>query len=172
MKAAECEREVFILFQDKIKQSCKGRWSALEKEDRFSEASLIFLSVLRTPFLPEHKIWSTYLQMLDLHMPRLNQKEAREAFHFSLDAPIKRTNGEEGSAYIDFLEDGEEWKKQKKAEHFLLLLSEMERTVCAELIVNPSCRTAARTLKMPIAEIQKIRQRLGEKYIAFEQKQN
>ena len=169
MNAKDCEREVLIMFENRIKQSCSGRWTAIEEQDRISEASLVFLSVLRTPNLSEEKLWPTYVQTLDEHMLKQSQKSSKERFHFSLDAPIKRNDGGKGSSYIDFLPDQEKWKSQRRVEHFLLMLPETERRVCVELISDPSCRKAAYRLQMPLDEIRRLRGRIMRKYVTYEQ---
>jgi len=171
MNAKECEREAFVMFEEQIKRLCAGRWGALEKEDRQAEASLIFLAVLRTPNLPEENILHVYQNVLNETMSKLNREKSKDRFHFSLDAPIKRSNGEEGNAYIDFQADPEEQQKQRKVEQFLIALPETERNVCAELLADPSCRKAAYKLQMPLGEVERIREILQQRYASFDQTQ-
>ena len=104
MTAYENEAEVMQLIEPSIRNYCKWKWTAVEMEDRLSEARYVFHVVLRERSLPEERVWEVFKHTLDEYMHHINRKEAWHRYHCrSLHAPIRTWDGEKGSPLIDVI---------------------------------------------------------------------
>ena len=104
MTAYENESEVMRLMEPSIRNYCKSKWTAVEMEDRLSEARYVFLIVLRKRNLPEERVWEVFKHTLDEYMHHLNRKEAWHRYHCrSLQAVVRTRDGEEGSPLMDMI---------------------------------------------------------------------
>lgn len=104
MTALENEAAVLQMAEPFIRDYCIGKWTCISMEDRISEATYIFLIVLRTRSIPEEHVWPVFCRTLDKHMRALNSQEAWHRFHCkSLDAPVRMNNGEEGSSLHELI---------------------------------------------------------------------
>ncbi len=87
------EAEMMQLIEPSIRDYCKWKWTAVEMEDRLSEARYIFLIVLRERHLPEEQVWRVFRRTLDEYMYHINRKEAWYRYHCkSLYARIRTRN--------------------------------------------------------------------------------
>ena len=104
MTARENEAAILQMMEPIIRRHCKWKWTAIEIEDRISEAVYVFLIVLRTKSIPEEQIWPVYLRTLQKHMRPINALEGWHRYHCrSSDARIRLSNGEEGSFLHELL---------------------------------------------------------------------
>lgn len=104
MTAHETEAEVMRLMEPSIRDYCRWKWTAVEMEDRLSEARYVFLLVLRERSLPEERVWEVFQRTLDEYMYHINRKEAWHRYHCrSLYARVRTWNGEDGSPLIDMI---------------------------------------------------------------------
>ena len=96
--------EIMQLMEPSIRDYCKWKWTAVEMEDRLSEARYVFLVVLRKRYLPEEQVWGVFRRTLDEYMYHINRKEAWHRYHCkSLYTRVRTHNGEEGSPLIDMI---------------------------------------------------------------------
>lgn len=104
MTAYENEAEIMQLMEPNIRDYCKWKWTAVEMEDRLSEARYIFLIVLRKRRLPDEHVWGVFRRTLDEYMYNINRTEAWHRYHCtSLHTRIRTRTGEEGSPLIDMI---------------------------------------------------------------------
>lgn len=104
MTACENEAKILLLMEPSIRDYCKWKWTAVEMEDRLSEARYVFLIVLRERRLPEEKVWEVFRRTLDECMYPINKREAWHSYHCtSLHARIRTRNGEDGSPLMDMI---------------------------------------------------------------------
>ncbi|WP_458462500.1 hypothetical protein [Paenibacillus sp.] len=98
------EAEIMQLMEPSIRDYCKWKWTAVEMEDRLSEARYVFLIVLRERYLPEEQVWGVFRRTLDEYMYYINRAEAWYRYHCtSLHTRIRTRTGEEGSPLIDMI---------------------------------------------------------------------
>lgn len=97
------EEEILKILEPHIRAYCQMRWRSMEMDDRLSEARLVFIAVLRTPDIPDEFLWSVYCRTLNAHMKPINSLEARHRYCRSLNAKLRRWDGEEGSTLMDLL---------------------------------------------------------------------
>ena len=102
------EEELLRIIDPYIRNHCRFRWRSMEYDDRLSEARLIFISVLRNKNIPEERVWNVFCRTLDLYMKPLNSIEARHRYCRSLDAPLRRRDGEEGSTLLELIAASDE----------------------------------------------------------------
>lgn len=104
MTTHENETEIMQLMEPYIRSYCKWKWTAIEMDDRLSEARYVFLIVLRTRRIPEEQIWTVFQRTLDEYMRPINATEGWHRFHCrSLDARIRTHSGEVGSPLLDMI---------------------------------------------------------------------
>lgn len=104
MTASENEAKIMLLMEPSIRDYCKWRWTAVEMEDRLSEARYVFLIVLRERCLPEEQVWEVFCRTLDEYMHPINKREAWHRYQCrSLHARMRTRNGEEGSPLMDMI---------------------------------------------------------------------
>lgn len=98
------EAEIMQLMEPSIRDYCKWKWTAVEMEDRLSEARYIFLIVLRNRRLPEEQIWGVFQRTLDEYMYHINRNEAWHRYHCrSLYTRIRTWDGDKGSPLIELI---------------------------------------------------------------------
>lgn len=104
MTAYANEDEIMQLMEPSIRDYCKWKWTAVEMEDRLSEARYVFLIVLRKRRLPEEQVWGVFQRTLDEYMYHINRKEAWYRYHCrSLYTRIRTWDGDEGSPLIEMI---------------------------------------------------------------------
>ena len=104
MTAYEHEAEILQLMEPHIREYCKWKWTAIEMEDRLSEARYVFLVVLRARGIPEERIWAVFRRTLHTYMRPINLVEGRHRFRCrSLDARIRTRSGDAGSPLMDMI---------------------------------------------------------------------
>ena len=104
MTAYENEAEIMQLVEPSIRAYCKWRWTSIEMEDRLSEARYVFLVVLRERSIPEERVWDVFIRTLDRHMRPINRSESWHRYYCrSLQAKIRRHNGDEGSSLMELI---------------------------------------------------------------------
>ena len=104
MTAYKNEDESMQLMEPSIRNYCKWKWTAVEMEDRLSEARYVFLIVLRERHLAEEQVWGVFRRTLDEYMHHINRTEAWHRYHCrSLHAVTRTWDGEEGSPLIDII---------------------------------------------------------------------
>lgn len=92
------------MMEPSIRNYCKWKWTAVEMEDRVSEARYVFLIVLRKRYLPEEQVWDVFRRTLDEYMHHINRKEAWHRYHCkSLYTRMRTRNNEESSPLIDMI---------------------------------------------------------------------
>ena len=104
MTAHENEAKIMQLMEPSIREYCKWKWTAVEMEDRLSEARYVFLVVLRDRHLPEEQVWGVFRRTLDEYMYHINRKAAWHRYHCrSLYTRICTRTGDEGSPLIEMI---------------------------------------------------------------------
>ena len=169
MNAYEQENEIFLHIDRALYECCRYHWTAIDMEDRVAEARYVFLTVLRTSSIPEEEIWSVFKDVLEQHMKPIHVREAQHKHMFSLRTPLRRNNGEAGSTLLDLLPAPEQDHSVEYVEHFLAFLPEQEQLVCTQLLCDPCREEAARRLKIPLKEVNRIHHHIVQQYNAFTQ---
>lgn len=106
MKARENEAEIMLLLESSLRNYCKWKWTAIEMEDRISEARYVLLIVLRHRGIPEEEIWSVFQRTASKYMRRINAVEGWHRYHCrSLDARVRLADGSEGRALHEMIPD-------------------------------------------------------------------
>lgn len=106
MNARENEAEILQLLEPQLRNYCKWKWTAIEMEDRISEARYTLLLVLRKRNIPEEEMWSVFQRTVQDHMRRINALESWHRYHCrSIDAQIRMADGSQGRTLHELLPD-------------------------------------------------------------------
>ena len=82
------EAQAYDLFKEKIRIICEHNWCFMEPDDRISEASIVFLIVLRTFSTSDGRFWQNYLELLEKHMRSLQTYYRTSSCRLSLNRSV------------------------------------------------------------------------------------
>lgn len=147
-----------------IRRLCQGRWLNLEFEDRYAEALLYFVEMLRSMPLTTGHFFKDYLDRVSAYLDKLNRKTPSMRFgHFSLDAPIAGSEGDEIDGYCVLPSCISDFSKPL-ADAFISSLPDDERRIVCLRMSGCSKQEAARELNMSAYRLEKALDSIQRRY--------
>lgn len=166
MQTESCEEAALTWFTPQIGMYCAGRWQNIEPEDRFSEASSIFIQALRIFPWVGGVFWQNYLSILCPYMDDLNRAthSLRYPREVSLDKPYTTNHGETGVCLHNFVQGRGINHESMELRSFLNSLLADERRIVADLASGRPKHAVAAENGLTIHKLNRFLEGLEKRY--------